>query len=101
MLIRNKRPYAVDIVATGQRVDAGETVEVDDEDVAESLVAQEDAWEATDGHGRPTVDDVKADVGDDPDKARQALALEHESGKPRKSLVSHLEGIIATDEEQS
>jgi hypothetical protein len=100
MLIRNKRPYPVEIVATGQRVDAGETVEVDDE-VGESLVEQVDAWEAADDNSRPTVEQVKADVGDNPDRARQALAVERESGKPRKSLVSHLEDIVASDEEQS
>lgn len=99
MLIRNKRPYAVEIVDTGQCVEAGETAEVPDE-VGESLVQQVDAWEPADG-GTKTVDDVLADVGDNPVRARRALALEHDSGKPRKSLVSRLEEIIATDEENS
>lgn len=99
MLIRNKRPYAVEIVDTGQVVEGGDVAEVPDE-LGDSLAQQEDAWEAADS-GRPTVDDVKRDVGSDPDKARQALAVERESGKPRKSLVSHLEEIAATDEEQS
>lgn len=98
MLIRNKRPFAVDIVATGQRVEGGDTAEVPDE-VGKSLVAQSDHWEKADGTSRPSVDDVKKDVGDDPNKARLALAVEHESGTPRKTLVTHLEGIIATREE--
>ena len=97
MLVRNKRPYAVEIVATGQRVEGGDTAEVDDE-VGESLVEQVDAWEAADGTSRRTVDQVKADVGDDPDRARQALAVERESDKPRKSLVSHLEEIASREE---
>lgn len=100
MQVRNKRPYPVEIVATGQRVEAGETVEVDDE-IGESLAEQVDAWEVAEGSGRPTIDQVKADVGKDPDKARRALAVELESEKPRKSLVSHLEEIAATTEENS
>lgn len=99
MQLRNRRPYAVEIADTGQMVDGGDVAEVPDE-IGESLAAQEDAWEVADG-GRPTVDDVKRDVGDDPGRARQALAVERESGRPRKSLVSHLEEIAATDEEQS
>ena len=99
MLIRNKRPYAVEIVATGQRVEGGDTVEVPDE-LGDSLTEQVDAWEEADS-GRPTVDDVLSDVGDDPDKAARALAVERGSDKPRKSLISRLEGIAATDEEQS
>lgn len=100
MLVRNKQPYALEIVATGQTVEGGETAEVDDE-VAESLVVQVDVWEAAEGSSRPTVDEVRADVGDDPGRARQALAVELESERPRKSLVSHLEDIIARDEEQT
>ena len=99
MQVKNKRPYAVEIVATGDRVEGGETVEVPDE-LGESLIEQVDAWEAVDG-GRSTVTEVLADVGGDPDRARQALAIENESGKPRKSLVSRLEEIIAANEEQS
>lgn len=98
MQVRNKRPYAVEIVDTGQRVEAGETVEVDDE-LGERLAEQPDVWEVADGSSRPTIERVKADVGDDPDKARQALAVELECDKPRKSLVSHLEEIAATSEE--
>lgn len=97
MLIRNRRPYAVQIAATGQVVDGGEAVEVDDE-IGSSLVEQVDAWEAADGTSRPTVDDVLADVGDDPDRARQALAVEQGSDRPRKSLVSRLEEIASREE---
>lgn len=96
MLIRNKRPYAVEIVDTGQCVEAGETAEVPDE-LGKSLVQQVDVWEPADG-GTKNVDEVLADVGDDPVRARRALALEHEADKPRKSLVSRLEEIIASDE---
>ncbi len=100
MLIRNKRPFAVEIVATGQRVEGGDTVDVEDVDVAESLLEQPDAWEPAEG-GTKSVDQVVKDVDGNPDRARQALAVENDSGKPRKTLVSRLEEIIATDEENS
>lgn len=44
MELKNKRPYAVEIVATGQTVEGGETVEVPD-DVGKALAEQVDAWE--------------------------------------------------------
>lgn len=44
MLIRNKRSYGVEIVATGQHVEAGAEVEVDDDEIAEALLLQTDAW---------------------------------------------------------
>lgn len=100
MQVMNKRPYAVDIVATGQRVEGGETVEVSD-DVGETLAEQEDAWAVVGSAGRPSIKQVRSDVGSDPEKARQALAVEHASDDPRKSLISHLEEIVAADEEQS
>lgn len=97
MLIRNKHPESREIADTNQTVEPGETVEVSDE-LGESLVEQVDVWEVADSGSRPTVEEVKGDVGDDPDAARRALAVEHESGNPRKSLVSHLEGIIAAED---
>lgn len=48
MLIRNKYPEAREIVATGQQVESGDTVEVSDE-LGESLVQQVDVWEVADG----------------------------------------------------
>lgn len=97
--VQNKRPYAVELAATGALVEAGGTVEVSEE-LADALSRQSDVWEVVDGPRRPTVTDVLADVGDDPNKARRALATEHESGKPRTSLVSRLEEIVAADEEK-
>lgn len=117
MLIRNKTAEAREI-AVGDFsafVEAGDTIEVPDEiangteptgnegapdyDPGRSgLLAQEDVWDASNG-GRPTVDDVLADVGDDPDRARTALALENQSDRPRKTLVSRLEEIAAATEE--
>lgn len=44
MQVKNKRSYAVEIAATGQTVEPGATVEVDDE-LGEALTAQVDAWE--------------------------------------------------------
>lgn len=98
MLIRLKLSEAREIVDSGQVVEAGETVEVDDE-LGERLAEQTDVWEVAEGSGRPTISQVKADVGGDPDKARRALAVELESDKPRKSLISHLEEIAETSEE--
>lgn len=97
MQIRNLRPVEVEIV-DGPLVDAGGTVEVDD-DLAARLLDQPDNWARVDS-GDPTVDEVLADVADDPDRARQALAVESQRDKPRKTLVSRLEEIAATDEEQ-
>jgi hypothetical protein len=38
-------------------------------------------------------------VGEDPEQARVALAVEQESARPRPSLVRHLEGVIAAHED--
>lgn len=97
MQVTNMRPYAVEIVATGQSVGPGETVDVPDE-VGESLAEQPDVWAAV-GAGRPTVKEVLAEVGADPAKAARALAVEKQSDDPRKSLVSRLEEIAATEEQ--
>lgn len=96
MKIQNKRSYDVEIPDVGF-VDAGDVIEVDD-DLGKTLVLQVDAWEEVDRGGRPPVAEVLAEVGDDPDKARAALAVEHESGKPRKSVTSKLEDILNAEE---
>lgn len=43
MHIRNQRPYALEIAATGERVEPGDTAEVDD-DLGKSLLEQPDNW---------------------------------------------------------
>lgn len=43
MRITNQRSYALEIAATGQVVEPGETVEVDD-DLGAGLVEQPDNW---------------------------------------------------------
>lgn len=99
MQVTNMRPYAVELVATGQTVGAGETVEVPD-DVGKSLKAQPDVWAVTGaGSGRPSVKEVLAEVGNDTARAARALAVEKQSDDPRKSLVSRLEEIAATEEQ--
>lgn len=45
MQVKNKRPWAVEIATTGQTVEPGGTVEVDDE-LGRSLCEQPDNWEA-------------------------------------------------------
>ena len=102
MYVKNLRPYPVEIahVAYFATVEEGEAIEVPDE-VGASLVEQVDAWQAVDDAGQSTVADVLAEVDGDPVRARRALAVENDSGKPRKTLVSRLEEIIATDEENS
>lgn len=101
MQVRNKRSYAVEIPDVGF-VDSGDVIEVDDP-LGKSLAAQVDAWEQVDGpNSRSSVPDVLDQVGTDPDRARAALALEREAdSKPRKSLVSRLEEIIANGEENA
>lgn len=44
-----------------------------------------------------TVDEVKAWVGDDPDRARQALDAEQQRDKPRTTLVDALERVGQQD----
>lgn len=39
-------------------------------------------------------------VGDDPDRAQEALDVERESDNPRSTLVAQLEDIVALDEDQ-
>jgi hypothetical protein len=95
------------IVATGQRAPRGQAVDVRD-DVAEELVGQP-AWrEATkadvsayngDGDaagGVPggNVDQVLEWVGDDPQRARQAIEAERESDRPRSTLITAASEII-------
>lgn len=41
-----------------------------------------------------TIDAIKAEVGDDPELAAEALEAELAHEKPRKSLVSYLEALI-------
>ena len=99
MQVMNKRSYAVEIPEVGF-VEPGDSIEVDD-DLGASLLEQEDAWEQVDDNraGRPPVAEVLDEVGTDPDKARTALAVEQESDKPRKSLVSRLQEIVNNAEE--
>lgn len=51
--IVNLRPWKVEIAATGQAVEAGGTVEVDD-DLAESLCEQPDNWKPATGGKKKT-----------------------------------------------
>lgn len=100
MYVRNRQAEGREIVHADfiGYVEGGETVEVPDH-VGLSLVDQPDVWEEASGaSSRPTVDDVLDGVGGDPDRARTALALENEADKPRKSLVSKLEEIVASSE---
>lgn len=57
-------------------------------DEKQMLQAEEKAAEQT-------VDEILADVGDDPEKARLALEAEQGQEKPRKSLVAKLEKVAA------
>lgn len=45
----------------------------------------------------PTIDEVKAEVGDDPEKAAAALEVESAREKPRKTLLEHLHSLIGGD----
>lgn len=97
MQVMNKRSYEVEIPDVGF-VGPGDVIEVDDA-LGRSLVKQVDAWDQVGGpNSRPSVPDVLDDVGDDPDKARQALALEREADKPRKPLIAKLQKIVNSEE---
>lgn len=45
------------------------------------------------------IDEILADVGDDPAKAAEALTAEQAASKPRSTLVAALEAIANTDQE--
>lgn len=101
MFVRNRTPLGREIVHSDFQgfVDAGEVAEVPDH-VGSSLIEQVDVWEEAAGSSaRSTVDEVLEQVGDNADRARTALALEHDSERPRKSLISRLEEIVANSEE--
>lgn len=67
-----------------RRVESGDLVAVASETAAEDCKPAK-------------VADVKAEVGDDVDKAREALEAEQSSDKPRSSLIEHLEAVIASE----
>jgi hypothetical protein len=86
---------AVHVVALGVDVARGDELEVSDDALAAQLLAQDFVAAGQDNR----VDAVKARVGEDPEQARIALAVEQESARPRPSLVRHLEDVIAAHEE--
>lgn len=101
MYVRNRQAEGREIVHADFSgfVEGGDVIDVPD-NVGASLIEQSDVWEEAHGaSGRPTVDEVLEQVGGDPDRARTALALENEADRPRKSLVSKLEEIVASSEE--
>lgn len=69
----------------------GVPISVDVETARSLLVTS--TWSSADVSDA-TVEEVLADVGDDPDKAGAALALEHARAKPRKTLLDALNAII-------
>lgn len=82
---------AVDVAGIGT-VAHGDLIEVDD-DVAVRLVEQ--GWTTAD-HA-DTVSAITDWVGEDPERAADALARENARGAPRKTLVTRLEALVATD----
>lgn len=83
----------IEIADSGQWARAGEPIEVET-DLAEQLLEQEGNWVEADS-GVAKVADVLASVGDDPERARAALAVEQARGdKARSTLVAQLEAII-------
>lgn len=98
--LRNDKYTITPIDHPDIEVGPGEVFDVDDDTLAASLRDQPDNFrEITDGANRSSVDEVLADVDGDPDRARVALALEQDQPKPRKTLVSRLEEIVASSEE--
>jgi hypothetical protein len=64
---------------------------------ADEAVAARGGEPSASGEGVPsgTVDEVLAWVGDDTERAKQALDAEEESEKPRVSLMDSLESMLA------
>lgn len=90
-------PAAASLFAVpGQRISRADAiryglVKPDKADKAEQV---EEGSELVEGK----IDDILAEVGDDPEKVEAALAAERASEKPRKSLVARLEKIQAGGE---
>jgi hypothetical protein len=75
-------------------VTPGEPVEVPNA-VGQSLCEQVDNWRPV-GGAQPTVKEILAEVGDDPDAAEAALNAEQATDSPRPKLVGALEAVIAS-----
>lgn len=88
---------SVRVLALGRHVPAGQPIDVDDEALADQLVAQ--GWHpaaAVPASGA-AVADVVAWVAGDPSRAAVALAVEQDRGpKARKTLVATLSELAAT-----
>ena len=102
-------PFAAGVgIETGQWLEPGDPVEVDEavagrspegDDPGEGLLAQVGNFIEAD-MGSATVAKVLESVGEDPDRAAAALALEQAKGdKARKTLISELEVIVASGKE--
>lgn len=77
----------------GQWAEHGEPVEVDTE-LGERLLEQVDNFASADAVAA-SVDQILADVGADTALAASALAAEQAQSRPRKTLISALEAIVA------
>jgi hypothetical protein len=108
-------PFAAGVeIETGQWLDHGDPVEVDEDVVGRSPSGTpgEDDYDAGAGLLAQTANFVEADlsastvakvlesVGDDPARAEAALAAEQAKGdKARKSLIDKLEALVAGGKE--
>lgn len=93
-LVAADDPEAASLFASaGKRISRADAirfglVKPDKADKAEQVEAGGDLVEGK-------VDEILAEVGDDPEKVEAALSAERESEKPRKSLIAKLEKIQA------
>lgn len=72
---------------------SGDPIDVDD-DTAQALLATGE-WV---GDSAPdTVAEIKEWVGDDPERAAQALATEQARPEPRSTLINHLTALTQED----
>jgi hypothetical protein len=87
-------PVALHLAASGRQVEVlgDEPIEVTIAE-ADALIATGE-WVAAGGGRTPTVEEIKTDVGADPEKARVALEAEQARPSPRSSLVDHLTAVI-------
>lgn len=102
-------PFAAGVgIETGQWLEPGDPVEVDEDvaghgpdgdDPGAGLLAQTANFVEADMSGS-TVAKVLEAVGDDPEKAEQALALERTKGDgARRTLIDKLEALVAAGKE--
>lgn len=102
MKVRPKdRNATLDIALDGRSVRASHAEPGDIPDDVGKRLLTSPVWEEV-GEGERTIAEIVADVGNDRDKAAEALAEEQAKGaSARKTLISKLEAVIDEEAENA